>query len=87
MTNQQKYIIIKKSLYSIYRGIVQLVEHGTPNPGVVGSSPAAPAIRKLSIIKLLWCFLFYLYNIKFSCFMKKKVVYYISDCPCSEMGP
>jgi hypothetical protein len=34
------------STYS-YRGIAQLVEHWSPKPGVVGSSPATPAIKLL----------------------------------------
>ena len=32
----------------ISRGIAQLVEHWSPKPGVVGSSPATPAIRLIS---------------------------------------
>ena len=31
--------------YVIYRGIAQLVEHWSPKPGVVGSSPATPATK------------------------------------------
>ena len=27
-----------------HRGVAQLVEHWSPKPGVVGSSPAAPAM-------------------------------------------
>ena len=36
----------------ISRGIAQLVEHWSPKPGVVGSSPATPA--KTRLISELW---------------------------------
>lgn len=32
-----------------YRGVAQLVEYRSPKPGVVGSSPSAPASRLIQI--------------------------------------
>ena len=33
-----------------YRGIAQLVEHWSPKPGVVGSSPATPATKTVDLL-------------------------------------
>lgn len=43
--------MIESTIFRSYRGIAQLVEHWSPKPGVVGSSPATPAKFNESVVR------------------------------------